>query len=269
VNGIFRLHVLASGSKGNASVLETPDTCILIDCGITKKLFMQGCKDLGFDPARIDAAIITHEHSDHTKGAGVILRGLRKLGLETPIYTTTGTFKASRALQEISDDFPIRLINHAQSLAIGSIGVQFVPTSHDAADPICMVFETRENGFRDVLGFVTDTGVFPDGLPGLLTEARILALESNHDADMLRTGPYPFMLKQRIASDFGHLSNDSCDAALESVLGGRMEAVIGMHLSQTNNTPRQARAGLEGVLKRNDHPARALVGSQNTPRTVS
>lgn len=267
-SGAFRLHVIASGSKGNAAVLETPSTCLLIDCGITKKRFLAGCDALGFDPARISSVIVTHEHSDHTKGLGVTLRGLRKLGTVPTIYTTQGTFNASGELKKIDDDFPIEFIAHAQDLSLGSIHVQFVPTSHDAADPVCMVFETFGVHGRDVLGYVTDTGIFPDGLADLLGEARILAMESNHDERMLANGPYPALLKRRISGEEGHLSNAQSDSALEALLSSSLETVIGMHLSETNNLPSLARSGFQQVVERNTHPARILTDSQSKPLTL-
>lgn len=267
-SGRFRLHVIASGSKGNAAVLETATTCLLVDCGISKKQFMAGCDAVGFDPARISSVIVTHEHSDHTKGLGVTLRGLRKLGTVPTIYTTQGTYAGSSELQKISGDFPVQFISHSQDLILGAIHVQFVPTSHDAADPVCMVFETVDARQHDVLGYVTDTGVFPDGLPGLLDDARILALESNHDERMLANGPYPGYLKQRISGNEGHLSNAQSDDALEALLSASLETVIGLHLSQKNNLPSLARGGFEQVIERNGHPARVLTGSQEIPRSL-
>lgn len=266
--GLFHLHVIASGSKGNASILETPDTCLLIDCGISKKQFMAGCERVGFDPSRISSVIVTHEHSDHTKGLGVTLRGLRKLGTVPTIYSTEGTFNASSEMRTICDDFPVEFVVHSQNLSLGSINVQFVPTSHDAADPVCMVFEASDGARHDVLGYVTDTGVFPDGLFGLLGNVRILAMESNHDEHMLAIGPYPASLKQRVGGDRGHLSNDQSDAALEMLLSTSLEAVIGMHLSETNNLPSLARSGFEQVIGRNAHTAQALTGYQCMPVSV-
>lgn len=264
----FHLHVIASGSKGNASIIETPTTCLLVDCGITKKAFMAGCDAVGFDPTRIEAVIVTHEHTDHTKGLGVTLRGLRKLGRIPRLYATQGTIDHSRELQAIASDFPISPIAHDQSMSIGAINIQFVPTSHDAADPVCMAFETACPAGRDVLGYVTDTGVFPDGLPGLLKDARLLALESNHDERMLREGPYPYALKQRVASDEGHLSNDQSDTALEALLNNRLETIVGMHLSETNNIPRLAKAGFQQVVDNWEHPAMVCTGRQRTPLSI-
>jgi phosphoribosyl 1,2-cyclic phosphodiesterase len=264
----FHLHVIASGSKGNASIVETPTTCLLIDCGITKKAFMSGCEEVGFDPARIEAVLVTHEHTDHTKGLGVTLRGLRKLGRIPQICATQGTIDHSLELQAIASDFPISPIVHDQSMSIGAINIQFVPTSHDAADPVCMAFETECAAGRDVLGYVTDTGVFPDGLPSLLGDARVMALESNHDERMLREGPYPYALKQRVASDEGHLSNDQSDEALASLLNNKLQTVIGMHLSETNNVPRLARAGFQQVVDNWGHTATVYIGRQRMPLSI-
>lgn len=261
--GRFRLHVIASDSSGNASVLETATTCVMIDCGISKKRFMEGCDAVGFDPSRISSVIVTHEHSDHTSGLGRTLRGLRKLGCVPTIYTTRGTFSSSNELQTLDGDFPIEFITHSQDLLLGDIHVQFVPTSHDAADPVCMAFETAGPLRNDVLGFVTDTGVFPDGVTTLLDDARILALESNHDEHMLATGPYHASLKRRVGGERGHLSNAQSDTALESLLSDSLETVIGMHLSRKNNQPSLARSGFEQILEQNNHSARVLLGSKD------
>lgn len=264
----FHLHVLASGSKGNAAVVETPDTAILIDCGLSKKAFMAACDTVGFDPARIEAVIVTHEHTDHTKGLGVTLRGLRAKGALPRVYATQGTRDASAELAKIAGAFPITCVENTQALSIGTVNVQFIPTSHDAADPVCMVFESLRNGFRDVLGFATDTGIVPDGLAGALTGARLLALESNHDAHMLQAGPYPASLKRRVAGDHGHLSNEQSDEALDDLLQPGLETVIGMHLSETNNLPRLARAALEDAVARTGHDAQVFTGFQGLPVSI-
>lgn len=268
-DGRFRLHVLGTGSKGNAAILETPTTSILIDCGITGNAFLERCEMVGFDPARIDAVIITHEHTDHTSGARPILNQLAKRGVRPMLFTTEGTYSASDVLKDAAKTLPVCFVAATQCIPIGSIVVQFVPTSHDAADPVCMAFETTGTAGRDVLGYVTDTGRFPNGLTHLLEDARIIALEANHDEEMLARGPYPYYLKQRIASDQGHLSNVASGFALERILGTRLETVIGMHRSQTNNTHKHAHDALTQVISRNSHQASTLIGSQTTPLTVS
>ena len=245
--GGFRLHVLASGSKGNAAVVEAGGHAVLVDCGITKKAFFERCETVGFDPARIEGIIVTHEHSDHTKGLGVVLRGLAKQGIRPSVFCTRGTFGSSRELLKLQDAFDIRMVADTADLELGGIHVQLFPTSHDAAQPVGMAFEVAAGEGFDTLGYLTDSGVLPDAAVGLFSHARILALEANHDPKMLAEGPYPYVLKQRIASDAGHLSNLQSADALERIAPSNLQAICGMHLSETNNLHRLARQALGNV----------------------
>ena len=248
--GGFRLHVLASGSKGNAAIVEAGDQMVLVDCGITKKAFLERCSTCGFDPTRISDVIITHEHSDHTKGLGVVLRGLAKLGARPAVHCTRGTFGNSRELLGLQEAFDIRMVPDTAELQLGGIHVQLFPTSHDAAQPVGMAFEVATpdapGGF-DTLGYLTDSGVLPDAAVKLFARARILAMEANHDPKMLAEGPYPYPLKQRIASSVGHLSNVQSADALDRIAPSGLQAICGMHLSETNNLHRLARQALSGA----------------------
>lgn len=243
----FSLHVLASGSKGNAAIVTAGGTAILIDCGITKKAFLERCEAVGFDPAGIDAVIVTHEHTDHTKGLGVVLRGLAKFDAHPVLYCTQGTLEASRELLSLREDHDVRTVDHAAELMVGGIRVQLFPTSHDAADPVGMAFETHSAWGTDMLGYLTDSGVFPQAARTLFAQARILAIESNHDPEMLETGPYPWPLKRRVASEVGHLSNAQSAAALDAIAPTKLQVVCGMHLSETNNLHRLAIESLESA----------------------
>ena len=248
--GGFRLHVLASGSKGNAAIVEAGGHAVLVDCGITKKAFFERCDAVGFDPACIQGIVVTHEHSDHTKGLGVVLRGLRKQGIRPVVHCTPGTLGNSRELLGLQEAFDIHTVSDTAELLLGNIHVQLFPTSHDAAQPVGMAFEVAAadapGGF-DTLGYLTDSGMLPDAAVGLFSRARILAMEANHDPRMLADGPYPYVLKRRIASDAGHLSNTQSAEALERIAPIGLQAICGMHLSETNNTHRLARKALEGV----------------------
>jgi len=243
-DGGFNLHVLASGSKGNAAVIEAGGHAVLVDCGITKKAFFERCGACGIDPANIEGIIVTHEHSDHTKGLGVVLRGLAKLGIRPPVHCTPGTLGNSRELQGLQGAFEINAVADTACLQIGSIRAQLFPTSHDAAQPVGMAFEVAAGDGFDTLGYLTDSGVLPEAAVGLFARARILALESNHDPKMLAEGPYPYPLKQRIASDAGHLSNGQSAEALDRIAPSGLQAICGMHLSETNNLHRLAREAL-------------------------
>ena len=243
----FQLHVLASGSKGNATIIQAGDQAILVDCGISKRTFMERCGACGIDPASITDIIVTHEHSDHTKGLGVVMRGLAKLGTQPTLHCTRGTLGSSRELGALQQSFDIRTVPDTAELLLGRIHVQLFPTSHDAAQPIGMAFEVNTGTGTDTLGYLTDSGILPDAAVELFARARILAMEANHDPKMLEEGPYPYPLKRRIASDAGHLSNSQSAAALERIAPSNLQVVCGMHLSETNNLHHLARESLAGV----------------------
>ena len=182
---MLKLHVLASGSKGNAAIVENAATGagILIDCGICKRDFLERCDEAGFDPARIDAVLITHEHGDHTKGLGVVLRGLAKLGCAPTVYVNQACIEASSVLQKVAGDCAILPLAPGQR-AIEAAGLRAFPfaTSHDAAASFGFRVEAPDG---DALGYITDSGIVTNAAHEALRDVRILALESNHDERML------------------------------------------------------------------------------------
>ena len=283
---MLTLHVLASGSGGNAAVVEDSSTGhgLLIDCGISKKALMEACQSCRFDPRGIDGLLITHDHADHVKGIGVALRGLVKLGCTPAIYLDP---KVHQSLPRLQDDLAgrdLRWISPGQSWKVGSIGVQAFATSHDAAASYGFRFDLQDcpnaastqntqvrssnanaqTGARSI-GFMTDTGVVTGSAHECLQDVDILAIEANHDPDMLKRGPYPYPLKQRIASDKGHLSNQQSAQELRSLLGNRLAQVVAMHVSQNNNLYELALSSLQQVLTQEGHPAVARVAFQSRP----
>lgn len=220
----IHLHVLASGSKGNATLVEGPDGFVLIDCGISRKQLVERSRELGLDIGRVRAVLVTHEHADHVKGLSVFCNRY-----EGPLYATAGTAGGRKYLAEL----PFELVDHSAVFEAAGMTVRCFPTSHDVADPMGFRFETDD----DALGYCTDTGVLlPEALE-LLFGVRILALESNHDVQMLANGPYPAYLKERVGSEKGHLSNDQAAEALRELVDEDTETVVAMHLSQENNRP--------------------------------
>lgn len=314
---MLALHVLASGSSGNAAVMENVATGagLLIDCGICKRDFLARCDEAGFDPARIEAVFVTHEHGDHTKGLGVVLRGLAKLGCSPAIFSASACVANSSALASVADAFDVRelaaasgtTLEHASlwgatthealtadgkapasdgdahaadsdTQAAGTIeaaGLRVIPfaTSHDAAASFGFRIEDPADG--DALGYLTDSGVVTPAAHAALRDVRILALESNHDPKMLANGPYPYVVKQRIASDLGHLSNEQAATELaalvaESRAAGLREpqTVVAMHTSQNNNEYSLARRTLEAALVKANCQAETLCGYQQRLTTV-
>lgn len=220
----IHLHVLASGSKGNASIVEGPGGSVLVDCGISRRALLGRAEELGVDVSRVVAVILTHEHSDHVGGLSVFCNRF-----DGPLFATAGTVAARRYLTEL----PFTLVGHEDKLELAGMRVQTFPVSHDVADPIGLRFSTAD----DALGFCTDTGELGEKALEALADARILALESNHDERMLATGDYPAYLKARVGGTTGHLSNEQAAEALERIVGPDTETVVAMHLSQENNRP--------------------------------
>ncbi|MBR0404673.1 MAG: MBL fold metallo-hydrolase [Eggerthellaceae bacterium] len=257
----MRLHVLASGSKGNCSVVENCATgaLVVIDCGISKRAFMEGCSACGLDPVHVEAVLVTHEHSDHVKGLGVLTRGLARLGVQPSLYASAAVHNASPDICAIQDAVDLRHFKAGDDLPIGGMVVHAFATSHDAAESFGFRFDAE----GEALGFMTDTGIVTGEAYEALQRCQTLAIEANHDVDMLAKGPYPYYLKARVGGERGHLSNDQSAELLESLLCDELQQVIGMHVSQNNNTYSLPPQTLANILERNDHPAQALVGYQS------
>lgn len=260
---MLELIVLASGSSGNAAIVRNADAerALLIDCGICKREFFARCNDAGFDPLEIEAVLVTHAHTDHTSGLGVVLRGLAKLDCRPPLYVHPATRLASQKVEDAGRTVALCDIVHGKPFEAAGITVVPFPTSHDSDGSTCFRFEVED----DALGYVTDTGfVTPEAHIGL-QGARILAIESNHDVKMLMEGPYPYPLKQRILSSEGHLSNEQCCEEVASLLHPGLEHVIAMHVSEHNNTFTLPARELNETLAASGHAARIHVARPDIP----
>ena len=225
---LMHLHVLASGSKGNASVVEGPSGSVLIDDGLSRRELMRRADELGVDMDRIECVVVTHEHSDHVSGLSVFCNKY-----DGRLVATAGTAGGRKYLAAL----PFELVGSSDEFEAGGMRIRTFPTSHDVADPFGLRFDCSSENGVDSLGFCTDTGTLGSRAMELLRGVRILALESNHDRRMLEGGPYPAVLKARVGGDHGHLSNAQAAEALRELVGPATETVVGMHLSQENNRP--------------------------------
>lgn len=261
------LLVLGSGSKGNASVVmdKATGSGILIDAGICKRDVFGFSEQGGFDIANLQAIIITHSHSDHTKNIGVITRGLRKAGIDIPIYVHKLTLEYSRDLQEVSDSNNFIFFEEFDEIPFDQLRVKVLPTSHDSE----VSFGFRVEAGEDAIGFVTDTGIMPPETLEALRGVRILALESNHDCDLLKLGPYPPDLQARVSSDHGHLNNDQAAQILDSLIDDNLETVIAMHISENNNTYRLPVETLREVVAYSGKDIQVTCAYQKRPVFIS
>lgn len=306
---MVRFTVLASGSKGNCTVVTGGKTRILVDAGLSCRELFRRMKLVDEDPATLDAIIVTHEHSDHVAGLAVTAR---KLGI--PVYFTEPTHRAwvrwlsprkqmtyaqwleqcrqqaaarmaeadapseddcdpeesdtdspeaaptlelagddshttpkKKSEKEKRDPTELPAVHYFQagkSIQIGDISVSPFTIPHDAADPVGFVFQAE--GVR--MALATDLGYMPPNVKAQLKGVDLLLLESNHDLEMLRDGPYPWSVKQRVLSRVGHLSNEAAATYLETEYDGQATYVILGHLSESNNLPELARISAERAL---------------------
>lgn len=220
----MHLHVLASGSKGNAAIVEGPSGSILIDCGISRRSLLSRASKLGVDLGRVGAVLVTHEHSDHVSGLSVL-----RNRYDGEMLATAGTVSGRSYLPGMG----FSLVGHSDVLEVCGIRVHLFPTSHDVNDPVGFRFEME----GDALGWCTDTGYVTEEAMGLLRGCRILGIEANHDRLMLSSGPYPASLRARVGGESGHLSNSQAAEALPLLVTGDTETVVALHLSQENNRP--------------------------------
>jgi phosphoribosyl 1,2-cyclic phosphodiesterase len=215
---------LGSGSAGNAYYFESDGTSILVDAGFGPRETSKRLEQIGRQFTDLRAIVLTHEHYDHMRGAEAVARKL-----QIPIYLTRGTLEASNI-----DPAEIRTIvfDNNTTFQVGELNVHACRTLHDASDPACFVIEARD-GTR--IGLASDLGYVDQAVLRHLSGCDGLFFESNHDLDMLRMGTYPWSLKRRIMSRFGHLSNDDSMLAVQRMMGPELSTLCLIHLSQKNN----------------------------------
>ncbi len=235
----MRFRVLGSGSSGNTTLVEAEGTRILIDAGLGPREMAERVQSAGIDPASIAAIVLSHEHQDHSKGA---VSFSRKWGVR--IAASRGTYAAAGLGAEDIAGFDV--IEPGIPFGIGPLSVMGIPIPHDAAGPLAFV--VSHGGVS--LGHATDFGHVSRGVADGFRLCDAVLVESNYDADMLREGPYPWSLKERILGRFGHLSNHDVAGYLARDLGELCQTVVLAHVSQKNNHPEIVRMSAETALRR-------------------
>ncbi len=255
--GIVKVCLLASGSKGNSLYVESGESRILVDAGLSAREIVRRLAVIGVDAADLDGLFVSHEHVDHVRGVGVLARRYH-----LPVYASYPTHRAiGKSLQEV----PVTEFETGYSFVFRDLLVDPFPITHDACDPVGFTFESSEGK----IGVATDFGVATRLVADKLKQCRVLVLESNHDEEMLINGPYPWHLKQRIKSRHGHLSNNDSAALLSDLLGSGLEGLFLAHLSEVNNDPAVARNVTRNLLtSQNVCSPRLIVGEQHQPSEI-
>lgn len=256
-----RVASLGSGSRGNGTLVSLRGKMVLIDCGFTLRDACARLRRLRVDPADIAAILVTHEHADHAHGVGALARRFR-----LPVYASLGTVHGMRDWQ----DLDVRPFRAGAELDLGGVGVHAVSVPHDAREPTQFVVE--RDGHR--VGVLTDLGHAPRSVRDGFRRCTVLLVEGNHDRELLWRGKYPWPLKQRIASDVGHLSNEQTAEFVAEIADDDLEHLIVGHISEENNAMpllRRAFARLERRLQRvsyaTQHGDGAWIESYSPPRT--
>ena len=233
----MRMTVLASGSRGNCTVVSSSQASILVDAGISCRETLKRMRAAGEEPEKLKAIVISHEHADHVSGLQVLARKL-----QIPVFITESTYYRWHRENKDGEGKPTNLerLEHfhaGRSFSVGDITVTPFTIPHDAADPCGFTFTA--NGLK--IGVVTDLGYMPPNVKEQLRRCDALLIESNHDLEMLRNGPYPWMVKQRVMSRVGHLSNSALAEFFEKDYDGHATHLVLAHVSEHNNHPELAR----------------------------
>lgn len=240
----MRFASLGSGSQGNATLIESGETRLLLDCGFAAREVVRRMQQLGIEPGSLDAILVTHEHQDHIKGVGPLAR---RYGI--PVWITHGTHRQQRC-GELPD---VRLIHsHQAAFEIAGVTVQPYPVPHDAREPVQYVFSRRDKR----LGVLTDSGTITPHIEQVLANCCALLLEFNHDTRMLASGPYPPALQRRVGGRLGHLNNEQSAELLATLDHGGLKQLVVAHVSQKNNDPQRVR---DSILSRLPHLAPRLT----------
>jgi len=247
----MKVWMLGSGSSGNAVLCECEGERILIDCGFGTRTMAQRMRVAGVDPASVSACLVTHEHSDHAAG---VAKAAAKWGWS--VYASTGT----AANAELGGT-PVGRLVAGQTIALNTMTVDVVATPHDAVESIGFVLTSNASGARAAVFY--DIGHVSEAIRLACREVDLLVIESNHDDEMLRLGPYPRWLQARISGSHGHLSNRHAAELIGDSVHGGLQHVVLAHLSEHCNTPRKALDSASPVLKRARFKGRLTAAPQD------
>ncbi len=243
----MRFCSIASGSSGNSIYVGSDNTHILVDAGISGKRISEGLALAGLHPSELSGILITHEHSDHISGLGVMARKYH-----IPMYMTLGTQKAIELRHLIGRADPSLFVpvNPDEDFEIGDLKIKANRISHDAAEPVSYRIDYGNKS----AAVITDLGTYTEQIVAAYQDVNVILAESNHDIKMLEMGPYPYQLKMRIKSDHGHLSNEAGGQMLSKLLHDKVEHIFLGHLSKENNFPGLALESVKCEIAQADVP---------------
>ncbi|HLD09277.1 MAG TPA: MBL fold metallo-hydrolase [Methylophilaceae bacterium] len=235
----MRFASLGSGSAGNGLVVEVQTTRLLLDCGFGLRDALMRLARLDLAPEQLSGILVTHEHDDHAGGAFKLASKY-----QIPLWLTHGTLTMIERFLPAQRDFKMHVIDSHQTFNIGNVQVHPFPVPHDAREPVQFVFTDG----AQKLGVLTDTGTSTPHIESMLSGCNALALECNHDLDMLMNGPYSYPLKQRVGGRLGHLDNATSARLLAKLDNSNLQHLVAAHLSAKNNLPALAKKALSDVL---------------------
>ncbi|GGJ56126.1 MBL fold metallo-hydrolase [Virgibacillus salexigens] len=255
----LRFSVLASGSTGNAFYIESEQERLLVDAGLSGKQMDRLFQEIDIDPASLSGILVTHEHSDHIKGLGIVARKY-----QLPIYANEKTWKAMEgSIGKITTDQKF-LFNMHEVKTFNDMDVESFGVSHDAAEPMFYTF--HHHGKKVAL--VTDLGYVSERIKKTVEQADAYVFEANHDVSMLRMGKYPWNVKRRILGDSGHISNEDSGLALADIIGNNTQRIYLAHLSLDNNMKDLARMSVDSVLKERGISLDLMDTDHQSPTTL-
>lgn len=259
----MKLCSIASSSSGNCIYVGNEDTGILVDAGISKKRIIDGLNQRALDVEKVRAILVTHEHTDHIQGLGVMARGYN-----IPIYSTVETINSILRNKNVGK-IPLDLLNPIEpdnDFKIDDLTVHPFSMSHDAANPVCYTVSDKESK----VCVLTDIGYYNDYIIENMKDSSIILIEANHDVKMLEVGPYNYLLKQRILGDRGHLSNENCAKLICEIASDKLKHIVLGHLSQENNYPQLAYETVKMIINEYDmmNKVSLTVASKDIPSEI-